>query len=109
MTTSDYLFRVKSVGIKQLKARLSEYVRLVKRGETVLVTDREEVVAEMRPPRRTSSRADHVEEALDALADAGLITRASAPKKGWTWKARGLGLRRGSAATLLDEIRGDRR
>jgi prevent-host-death family protein len=31
---------MKAVGIKQLKAHLSEYVRLAKAGETVLVTER---------------------------------------------------------------------
>ena len=39
---------MKAVGIKELKARLSEFVRLVKSGETVLVTERDEVVAELR-------------------------------------------------------------
>ena len=34
---------MKSVGVKQLKARLSEYIRLVRTGETVLITDRDEV------------------------------------------------------------------
>ena len=38
---------VKSVGIKQLKARLSEYVRLARAGEIILVSDRDEVVAEL--------------------------------------------------------------
>ena len=42
---------MKAVGIKELKARLSEFVRLVKSGETVLVTERDEVVAELRPAR----------------------------------------------------------
>ncbi len=42
---------MKAVGIKQLKARLSEYLREVRRGETLLVTDRDEVIAELRPAR----------------------------------------------------------
>ena len=44
-----------SVGIKTLKNKLSEYVRLVAGGETLLVTDRDQVVAEMIPPRETRS------------------------------------------------------
>jgi antitoxin (DNA-binding transcriptional repressor) of toxin-antitoxin stability system len=44
------------VGIKELKARLSEYVRAVKAGETVLVTERDEVVAEQRPVSRRPAR-----------------------------------------------------
>lgn len=42
---------MRSVGIKTLKNKLSEYVRLAAAGETVLVTDREQVVAELGPPR----------------------------------------------------------
>jgi antitoxin (DNA-binding transcriptional repressor) of toxin-antitoxin stability system len=98
---------VKAVGVKQLKARLSEYLRLVKSGETILVTEREEVVAEMRPARRQPRAADDVEELLDRLAADGEITRASAPKKGWTWQPRGLGLAAGVASKLLDDLRSD--
>jgi antitoxin (DNA-binding transcriptional repressor) of toxin-antitoxin stability system len=36
--------------LKVLKNKLSEYVRLAARGETVLVTDRDRVVAELGPP-----------------------------------------------------------
>jgi len=39
-----------------LKNRLSEYVRDVCSGETVLVTDRGEVVAELIPPGQGHSR-----------------------------------------------------
>jgi len=100
---------MKAVGVKQLKARLSEYLRLVKGGETVLVTDREEVVAELRPARRRLPATGELEDILDSLAESGQITRASIPKKkGWTWKVRGLGLPEGTAQRLLDELRADR-
>jgi antitoxin (DNA-binding transcriptional repressor) of toxin-antitoxin stability system len=39
------------VGLKVLKNRLSEYVRLAAGGERVLVTDRDRVVAELVPPQ----------------------------------------------------------
>lgn len=39
------------VGIKILKNKLSEYVKLAAGGETILVTDRDVVVAELVPPR----------------------------------------------------------
>lgn len=99
---------MKSVGVKQLKSRLSEYLRLVRSGETVFVTDRDEVVAELRPARRQPSTADSLDGLLDSLADKAEITRASLPKRRWTWKAKGLGLAAGSASALLDEIRRDR-
>lgn len=52
--------------MKVLKNRLSEYVRLAAGGETVLVTDRDRVVAELGPPR--AGRAVPLADAL--LADA---------------------------------------
>jgi len=48
----SYLARMHRVGLKILKNKLSEYVRLVADGETVVVTDRNRVVAEIVPPRR---------------------------------------------------------
>jgi antitoxin (DNA-binding transcriptional repressor) of toxin-antitoxin stability system len=99
---------MKVVGIKQLKARLSEYIRLAKAGETVLVTERDEVVAELRPSRRQTPIADRLEELLDALAASGEVTRAAQPKGGWTWRSRGLVLPSGATQTLLDELRQER-
>jgi antitoxin (DNA-binding transcriptional repressor) of toxin-antitoxin stability system len=49
---------MRSVGIKVLKNKLSEYVRLAASGETVLVTDRDRVVAELVPPRQESGEVD---------------------------------------------------
>jgi prevent-host-death family protein len=40
------------VGLKVLKNKLSEYVRLAAAGETVVITDRGRPVAEIVPPRR---------------------------------------------------------
>jgi prevent-host-death family protein len=98
---------MKAVGVKQLKARLSEYLRLVRAGQTVLITDRDEVVAELRPARRQRSAGANLEEQLQILADAGEITRPSLPKGRWTWRVSGLGLPTGTAQSLLDEIRRD--
>ncbi|HEX9562923.1 MAG TPA: hypothetical protein VF981_03100 [Gemmatimonadaceae bacterium] len=42
---------MRTVGLKILKNKLSEYIRVVASGETVLVTDRDRVVAELRPPQ----------------------------------------------------------
>ena len=73
--------KMKAVGIKELKARLSEFVRLVTSGETVLVTERDEVVAELRPPRHPRLR-DTQEDVLEDLAASGDVTRSTLPKKG---------------------------
>jgi len=72
---------MKSVGVKQLKTRLSEYLRLVRNGETVLVTDRDEVVAELRPTRRQPGTGNSLEGLLDALAERGEVTRAGLLKR----------------------------
>lgn len=64
-----------SVGLKVLKNKLSEYVRRAAAGETVLITDRERVVAELVPPR--STRADSISDAVLAQAvREGLVTPA---------------------------------
>jgi antitoxin (DNA-binding transcriptional repressor) of toxin-antitoxin stability system len=62
---------MRAVGLKVLKNKLSEYVRLAERGETVLVTDRDRVVAEIVPPEASRS---------PLLADALL---SEAVRKGW--------------------------
>jgi antitoxin (DNA-binding transcriptional repressor) of toxin-antitoxin stability system len=41
---------MKSVGIRVLKNQLSKYLSMVRAGETVLVTDRDEVVTEIKQP-----------------------------------------------------------
>jgi prevent-host-death family protein len=59
------------VGARELKNRLGHYLRQVKAGETVHVTDRGKVVAELRPsaPAKTGE-----EEALRRLAAEGAVT-----------------------------------
>jgi prevent-host-death family protein len=42
---------MKQVRIAELKARLSEYLRAVRRGETIAVFDREALVAQIVPVR----------------------------------------------------------
>jgi antitoxin (DNA-binding transcriptional repressor) of toxin-antitoxin stability system len=69
---------MRAVGIKTLKNKLSEYVRLAAAGETVLIADRDQVVAQLGPPE--AGRSGDVADAL--LADAvrrGLITPAALP------------------------------
>ena len=41
---------MRTVGSKILRNKLGEYVRMAKQGETILVTDRDQVVAEIGPP-----------------------------------------------------------
>jgi len=98
---------MKTVGVRELKNRLSEYLREVRRGESVLVTDRGEVVAEFSPPRHGAVDPG-VPSALLALAKRGLATLGS-PGDDLLYKAMPRSRRGGrSAAQLLDEERGPR-
>jgi len=84
------------VGIAELRQNLSVYLRRVRDGERLLVTDRNRPIAELGPPPATG--------ALDRLIAAGKVTRP---------------VRRGVPAPLamdgdphalsraLDEIRGE--
>ena len=60
------------IALKVLRDKLSEYVRLVAAGETVLVTDRDLVVAELRRP--TGSSPWVVDAVLAESVRFGLLT-----------------------------------
>jgi antitoxin (DNA-binding transcriptional repressor) of toxin-antitoxin stability system len=98
------------VGIKQLKAKLSEFLRDVRRGEVFLVTDRDEVVAELGPPRARATPVadDELARTFEALAATGEVTLTQLEKGDWRWSPRGAGLPEGSADALLDDLRADR-
>lgn len=66
---------MRSVGLKVLKNKLSEYVRLAERGETVRVTDRGRPVAELVPPQPERD-APSADERWATAVRAGLITPA---------------------------------
>ena len=66
---------MQAVGIKTLKNRLSEYVRAAAAGETVLVTDRGRVVAELVAPR-VREGASLAEQRMGELIREGLVTPA---------------------------------
>jgi antitoxin (DNA-binding transcriptional repressor) of toxin-antitoxin stability system len=97
---------MKTVGVRELKNRLSEYIRRVRTGEPVLVTDRGEVVAELGPPGQSVDAT--VPAGLHALARRGLAT-LGAPGNAALYPALPRPQRRKrSAAELLDEERGRR-
>lgn len=53
--------------------RLGGYIRVVRAGETIIVTEHGEPVAELRPLRS----ATELDGRLDAMVAAGLLTRGS--------------------------------
>ena len=97
---------MKTVGLRELKNRLSEYVREVRAGEGVLVTDRGEVVAELVPPGQAPDRQG-APSGLVALAKGGRLTLGVDNKAAAYPKLSRL-LKRNRASELLDEERGSR-
>jgi len=97
---------MKSVGLRELKNRLSEYVRKVRSGEGVLVTDRGEVVAELIPPGQGSDERG-VSSELVALARRGQLTLGASNNAELYPKLPPL-LKRRQATELLNEERGAR-
>ena len=87
-----------------MKNRLSKYVREVRSGEGVLVTDRGEVVAELVPPGPATA-ASGAPSGLVALARSGRLTLGAENDAAVYPKLSRL-LKRGRAAELLDEERG---
>ena len=57
----------RSIGIRELKSKLSECVREVKRGATIVVTEHGKRVARLVP------EADSLEERLEALKNSGTV------------------------------------
>ncbi|MCC6196060.1 MAG: type II toxin-antitoxin system prevent-host-death family antitoxin [Burkholderiales bacterium] len=100
---------MQTVGVRDLKNKLSEYLRRVRSGERVLVTDRGEVVAELLPPGQGQQRDPSMPAGLQALVRQGLLTPGT-PTRANPYRAlrRTPGERRRSVAQLLDEERGTR-
>ena len=57
---------IAKVGTRELKSKLSEYLRRVKRGETILVTERGKPIGQIIPVKST------IQEKLQIVVDAGL-------------------------------------
>ena len=97
---------MKTVGVRELKTRLSHYLREVRQGEEVLVTDRGEVVAELRRPDqdRTGMKAY---PGLVVLAKRGSISVGGDNDQSLYPLLKPI-LPPGSASRLLDQERGER-
>lgn len=63
---------MKAVAVKELKNRLSAYLREVRGGEVVLVTDRGRVVAELRRPTSEASLSS-CDQVLERLQAEGIL------------------------------------
>ena len=96
---------LRTVGLRDLKNRLSEYVRMVRAGEHVQITDRGRVVAELIPPGAAVDRRPH--PALAGLERGGLL-RPGARNAADLYANPGRSPKPGRAKRLLDAVRGER-
>ncbi len=74
---------MKAVGVKLLKNKLSEYLRIVKTGQTVLITERDQVIAELRPAHYQNLSQSNLEEELVLAAEKGAVTLRSDLSGAW--------------------------
>lgn len=65
-----------SVGVRDLKNQLSQYLQYVKHGERVFITEHNRIIAEISLPK-DSTKDESVESILDDLASSGKLIRAS--------------------------------
>ncbi len=94
---------VKVVGIRELKNRLSEYLHQVKAGEEIFVTDRGEVIAEVRKPTRAAHCGPYPKLGL-CLARGE--ARTGGPNRPDLYPVLPPLVPQGTALELLDEGRG---
>jgi len=105
VATRGYLGSMRAVAVKDLKNRLSAYLREVAQGETILVTDRGRVVAELRRPT-VEALASPSEQALARLHGEGVLIPGlpQDPDAYGPSRAR----LKGDSSTLLDAERAER-
>ena len=96
---------MRTIGIRELKADLSRVLRDVQKGDTILITDRGRVVAELRSPDASQWSGSPHERALARLASLGHL-RVGEPTAA-PYQASPVKSRKGLARQLLDEDRGD--
>jgi hypothetical protein len=96
----------KTVGIKELKNNLSAYLREVRQGTRVLVSDRGEIVAELHEPGAVYATEDEENPVLAAWVRAGIVTLPTRPKT--RMQRSPVRLPKGTAARILAEDRRDR-
>jgi antitoxin (DNA-binding transcriptional repressor) of toxin-antitoxin stability system len=99
---------VKSVGIRELKDKLSAYVREVQAGEVVQVTDHGHVVAELRPPGEVEERdLTPAQVRHRELVARGIVRPAREKRTLKFTEMASLRLPRGTAQRILDAERGE--
>ena len=94
---------MKKARIAELKNNLSRYLDQVRHGETVLVVDRDQPIAQIVPLHTRARRDAPDEDRLARLERRGLIRRGSGALPEWLGKRRPPRLRRSLLRAWLDE------
>jgi prevent-host-death family protein len=76
---------MKTVGSRELKNRLGRYLGLVRRGETIIVTDRGKTVAHLTPPA-SEEQTNNLDDLLKRLEAEGHLRLAKDPYKRMAFK-----------------------
>lgn len=97
--------QIVTVGIRELKNNLSSYLREVRRGTRVLVTDRNAVVAELHEPRANYSPDEPTDPVLAEWVRERTVLPPTREKE--PLPASPVRLDDGTARRLLDEDRGE--
>ena len=95
-----------AVGLRELKNQLSKYVQRARSGETVFITDRGEVVAELGPPKKSTETGEAI-TTLEEMRRKGLLYNGR-PNDPGLYPTIPRALKRSSVSILLDEERGAR-
>jgi antitoxin (DNA-binding transcriptional repressor) of toxin-antitoxin stability system len=96
---------MRTAGIRELKAKLSEYLGHVKDGEVVLVTERGHVIAEITRPGQSAAPVTATDADLARLQGLLTVTR-SGVNDPEAYPRTGVQAAPGTAERLLDEERG---
>ena len=96
-----------TVGIRELEAHLSAYVRKVRAGHTVIVTDHGEVVAELRAPGAASREETPGERKYREGVESGALIPPTNPGSRSWLRHLGGNCPPGTAQELIDFERGE--
>lgn len=93
---------IKTVGVRKLKDNISGYLREVKAGAVILITDRDRVIAELHEPVMDVEAGLDLSARSEWIRDGKLVPPRTKKKK---CQPTGLAMKKGTAARLLDRDR----
>jgi prevent-host-death family protein len=70
---------MRKIGSREFKNRMGRYLRAVRKGQTLIITDRGKVVAKVAPADQTDATESILDEGLNKLHAQGLIRLARKP------------------------------